>query len=501
MENRGKHSGRRTSSVGQTSLSNHQSDPNDSVSRTEIDEQRAARADGERRRTFPHPVVVQQFGTDVRDRRRNDAGEENAAESVVVAPKREFRRTIDAAGSDVPFGPSKSSSTRKLDEKISFRFAKIDLHIDEALNTRDEHDPGQPFLHFILDSIVAKTKIKTFDMEFDATLADLIVFHDQFVGKDQRQLRLLSAELNNSSDQNEEKLVSVQFLHTSAENPLFKSATYDGIENRAHVHLSKLVVTLQLEALLSILRFQDALMKKLPKDLPIDENKTKKATTLKPPEDNRTLARSVSATNRVAKKTGSKREEKTNFDSFLRPDLSTTPTLKIQADLEEFRIVIASKLTTLFDIQVQGEEKNRKFSSNRRFLVFRRQSRCLAGDREDVDQFDSDGSARLRSVRRRSTSKSATPLFTLLRKIRFSLFADHFATRRRERIAARRFDAVRLSGRVRQAAGRRRLQRLRSVRQGEHHFPLQTHRRDFGKTPSRTFFPLAIRSFRRFWTR
>ena len=58
------------------------------------------------------------------------------------------------------------------------------MHIDEALNSFDENDEGEPFLHLILESIIAKTKIKTFDMEFNASLADLIVYHEQFVGKD-----------------------------------------------------------------------------------------------------------------------------------------------------------------------------------------------------------------------------------------------------------------------------------------------------------------------------
>jgi hypothetical protein len=35
-------------------------------------------------------------------------------------------------------------------------------------------------------------------------------------------------------------------------------------------------------------------------------------------------------------------------------DAPVTPTLKIVADLEEFRVIIASKVTQLFDIQVQG---------------------------------------------------------------------------------------------------------------------------------------------------
>jgi hypothetical protein len=39
-------------------------------------------------------------------------------------------------------------------------------------------------------------------------------------------------------------------------------------------------------------------------------------------------------------------------------DVPVTPTLKIKADLEEFRVIIASKVTQLFDIQVQGVKAN-----------------------------------------------------------------------------------------------------------------------------------------------
>ncbi len=150
-------------------------------------------------------------------------------------------------------------------------------------------------------------------MEFDASLADLIVNHEQFIGKDNQQLHLLSAQLNtdinNQIIQQDQKLVSVQFLHTSPENPLFLSSNYNGIENRAHVHFSKLVVTLQLEALLSILRFQDALMKKLPKDTPEEELKKKEEEEekkqqqqqLKVPE---TFGRSLSISGKAIKKNG-----------------------------------------------------------------------------------------------------------------------------------------------------------------------------------------------------
>lgn len=143
-------------------------------------------------------------------------------------------------------------------------------------------------------------------MEFDASLADFIVYHEQFVGKDNQQLRLLSAEVNrNADEQSDQKLVSVNFLHTSSENPLFDTPTYNGIENKAHLHMTKLVVILQLEALLSILRFQDALMKKLPKDTPEEETKKRASQQLKVADETRTLARTISSTTgKAVKKNG-----------------------------------------------------------------------------------------------------------------------------------------------------------------------------------------------------
>jgi hypothetical protein len=147
-------------------------------------------------------------------------------------------------------------------------------------------------------------------MEFNASLADLIVYHEQFVGKDNQQLRLLSAQLTKDQiDQQNQKLVSVQFLHTSPENPLFLKSIYNGIENKAQVHFTKLVVILQLEALLSILRFQDALLKKLPKDTPEAEAKKKveeerKQQQLKVLEDTKAVAKPVSTSGKVVKKNG-----------------------------------------------------------------------------------------------------------------------------------------------------------------------------------------------------
>ncbi len=112
-------------------------------------------------------------------------------------------------------------------------------------------------------------------MKFDASLTDFIVYHQQFIGHDNQHLRLLSAQYIEQEGEENRKLVSVSFLHTSRDNPLFSSSTYNGIENTANVHFSKLVVTLQLEALLSIFKFQDALMKELPQDSPEIQAKKK----------------------------------------------------------------------------------------------------------------------------------------------------------------------------------------------------------------------------------
>ena len=137
------------------------------------------------------------------------------------------------------------------------------MHIDQSIKNNNQ---DEAFLRLTLESITAGTKIRTFDVEFNASLANLIVYHEQFIGKDNQQLRLLAAQLEHKDDQKNQRLVIINFLHTSEENPLFVSSTYGGTDNTVSVHFSRLVVTLQLEALLSILRFQDTLMKNLPQD-------------------------------------------------------------------------------------------------------------------------------------------------------------------------------------------------------------------------------------------
>jgi hypothetical protein len=115
----------------------------------------------------------------------------------------------------------------------------------------------------------AQIFIKTFDIEFQASLNDLIIFHEQFITKDNHHLRFLAAqyeENENINKINSNKLVTIHILHRSSNNPLFKSLKYDRLKNKIRIHLSKLIFTLQLEALLSIMRFQDNIMQKWPKN-------------------------------------------------------------------------------------------------------------------------------------------------------------------------------------------------------------------------------------------
>lgn len=186
-------------------------------------------------------------------------------------------------------------------------------------------------------------------MQFDASLSDLIVFHEQFTGKDETALRLLSAEYIEQEGEEIRNLVIANILHTSRENPLFRSSPYDGIENKVNVNFSKLVVNLQLEALLSIFKFQDTVMKQLATDSPDTPVKKKQ-------EEEQQSQKNAEEEKKVVKKNG-RRDFVLggivcNECGYLDPPAS--PSLQIKAGLEEFRIILAKKQSRIFDIQVQG---------------------------------------------------------------------------------------------------------------------------------------------------
>ena len=56
-------------------------------------------------------------------------------------------------------------------------------------------------------------------------------------------------------------------------------------------------------------------------------------------------------------------------------DVPASPSLQIQAGLEEFRIILATKQARIFDIQVQGIIKY--FESISKIISFRYQCQCL----------------------------------------------------------------------------------------------------------------------------
>ena len=189
-----------------------------------------------------------------------------------------------------------------------------------------------------------KTKVKTFDIEFDVSLADLIVYHEQFIDKDNQHLRLLSSQL--SHDNSNEKLVNVKYLHTSSISNV--------IEDQVYIHLTKFIMNLQLETLLSIFKFIDSLLKKLPKNI-LPEDKTKK-------------------------------KQLTDLEGRNNP-----VTLKIQGDLEEFRVIVASKIIQLFDAQVQGVKLDISDTPEKTFINL-----ILS----DLRVFDPYENARFRKVRK-----------------------------------------------------------------------------------------------------
>ncbi|CAF1256037.1 unnamed protein product [Rotaria sordida] len=229
--------------------------------------------------------------------------------------------------------------------EANFKLSQIDLLLEEEKEDRD-----YPFLRISFISIYVQTFIKTFDIEFQASLDDFIIYHEQFITKDNQHLRFLAAqhEENQNIDKiNSKKLVSLHILHTSSNNPLFTSSKYDGLENKIRIHFSKLIVTLQLEALLSIMKFQDNFMQKWPTDI-FEEHIEKKQLSEKFSQENKRMS---------------------TIEKFVKTNnLSLESTLEIEANLEEFHIVIATMDTQMFDVYIHGVKANMHNTSNETFL-------------------------------------------------------------------------------------------------------------------------------------
>ncbi|CAF4283484.1 unnamed protein product, partial [Rotaria sordida] len=130
----------------------------------------------------------------------------------------------------------------------------IELLFKRAL--LDLTDNVEDFLHIYLQTIVASTKIKTFDIEFNAYLEDLKIIDEQFETNEKNKLNILSS-LNKS------KLFEINCLLTSTTNPLFSSSPYNSIENNIDLKLNKILLNIHLDAISSIIRFKNNIFKQL----------------------------------------------------------------------------------------------------------------------------------------------------------------------------------------------------------------------------------------------
>ncbi|CAF4278394.1 unnamed protein product [Rotaria sp. Silwood2] len=202
--------------------------------------------------------------------------------------------------------------------------AEIHLLIEESLS--DSSNDYQPFVRISFLSIAARATMKTFNIDFNASLADFIIVHEQFITTNNDRLCLIAMErLHNREN---DKLISINGLLTSSANPKFTSAPYNSLENQIHVHIGKSVLMLQLEALLSIIRFKNDLMGKISKEqhnLP-DQRMAKERAASKPKPK------------QVVKK----------------DPASVMPTFQLEVDLKGLRAIIGLEFFQILDIQSQG---------------------------------------------------------------------------------------------------------------------------------------------------
>ncbi|CAF4638200.1 unnamed protein product, partial [Rotaria sp. Silwood2] len=146
--------------------------------------------------------------------------------------------------------------------EATFELPRIHLLIEESLS--DLSNDSQPFVRITLLSMIARATMKTFDIDFNASLADFIIVHEQFITNNNDRLCLIAMERLRYREN--DTVISINGLLTSPVNPNFASAPYNAIENQIRVHIGKPVLMLQLEALLSIIRFKNDIMKKISKE-------------------------------------------------------------------------------------------------------------------------------------------------------------------------------------------------------------------------------------------
>lgn len=188
----------------------------------------------------------------------------------------------------------------------------------------------QPFLHISFVSICFQSYLKASDIEFEASLNNLIISHEKYP-------RILSSFEDNINS----KLVSIQFQQIS-------SPRYDEIKNHVQLHFNKFLFELKLEVFLSIIKFLDNFFKQWSTEFVTDKT-------------------TVNHSENIVDRT----------------------TMEIQADLQEFRVIISTVNNPMFDVHVQGVKGKIEQRSNRTNIDLVLNNFCL---------FDSNIDAKYREV-------------------------------------------------------------------------------------------------------
>lgn len=161
-----------------------------------------------------------------------------------------------------------------------------------------------PFLRISLISLSSQVISKTFDLDIQMSLKDFTIFHEQFITKDNQHLCLLSAQhqqTQNIDYINSDKFFYIHILHTSLNNPLFSTPKYEGVENKIQINLNKLIITMQLEALLSIMKFQNKITQNLSKQVDSEDQNKRKQLSERESEEIRTTLNINKATKKKGK--------------------------------------------------------------------------------------------------------------------------------------------------------------------------------------------------------
>lgn len=229
--------------------------------------------------------------------------------------------------------------TRFLNFHLIYNKFQIDLHFEKSV--RDSLNETQSFIHISILSIFARATMKTFDIDFDAYLQDLIMVHEQFITKNNDRLRLIAMERRDNQDN--DKLITINGLLTSPVNPKFSLAPYNGIENQARINISKPILLLQLEPLLSIIRYYNDIMERILKQQHYLSHKQMKNENSSPkPSPKRVVRRD---TTRIM------------------------PTFQLEGQLKGLRVIIGFEFSQIFDIeikdlQIHALNSNEKLSAN-----------------------------------------------------------------------------------------------------------------------------------------